>query len=558
MKKIHSFLLLLFSFSVFAQSSYDRIWAVNSGSISNNFNYSSYLVNDTDLYYPSENKIVYYNLPNTTPIEFATLGTATSTKIDELHRDAQGNFYAFGTTLETQNFTTVNVYKPTFDPNQDIDSGTNGFLAKFDANGTLLFCTYTDRFEHGGYAKKMTTTDALGNIYFIAYLPIIEILPNAPFQTSATAAEVMGDDFLMAPVITKLDNSGQLLWKTFFCHHLTTISNIDVVNNQLVIAGRMFKNQDFEMTNPTYFSTPGALLENVGSLTGPKTFVNVFNTDGTRSWGTYLSNATIHGMRTFGNAIYVLHQGNGLTATEGAYFGTPKTNVLTKLSNTGTRLWSNYTDLTNFNLDLSGNVFLFGATQEASGIVTADAYQTTKNPTNIYGFGINFDGYHQILSQNGTDLLYGTYYGLQGQDHTGLIIPRNSGYISFEYINNYPNPTDFITQGNPLITSLNYLNYGGFIISLFDKTPLSTDIFELENVKVYPNPTVNYLIIENLDGFSTKDVIEVYNMLGQKIQQQNNLSETTLEINTENWSSGVYIVNVHSNGKVGSYKVVKK
>lgn len=558
MKKTYTFLLLLFSFSVFAQSSYDRIWAVNSGFNSYISNYSSYLVNDTHLYYPSDNKIVYYNLPNTVPIEFATLGTATTTIIHELHRDLQGNFYASGTTSELQNFTTANVYKPTFDPNQDVESGTNGFLAKFDANGALLFCTYTDRFEHGGYAKKMKTTDAFGDIYFIAYLPIAETLPNAPFQTTVTGAEAMADDFLMAPVITKLDSNGQLQWKTFFCHHLTMISNIDVVNNQLVIAGRMTKNPYYEMTNPTYFSTPGALLENVGNLTGSKNFVNVFNEDGTRAWGTYLSTSFTHGLRTFGNAIYVLHQGNGLTATEGAYFGTPKTNVLTKLSNTGTRLWSNYTDLTNFNLDLSGNVFLFGATQEASGIATADAYQTTKNPTNIYGFGVNLDGFHQILSQNGTDLLYGTYYGLQGQDGTGMIIPRNSGYISLGPISNYPNPIDFITQGNPLTTSGNYSNYGGYIISLFDKNPLSTDTFELENVKVYPNPTVNQLFIENSDGFSTKDVIEVYNMLGQKMQQQNNLSETTLEINTENWSSGVYIINVQSNGKVGSYKVIKK
>ncbi|WP_177761414.1 T9SS type A sorting domain-containing protein [Flavobacterium sp. I3-2] len=403
----------------------------------------------------------------------------------------------------------------------------------------------------------MTTTDALGNIYFIAYLPITETLPNAPFQTTATAAEAFTFDF-RAPIITKLDSGGQLLWKTFFCNHRTSISNIDVVNNQLVIVGSMNKNTSFEITNPTFFSTPGALLENVGSLNGSKTFVNVFNTDGTRAWGTYLSTTFTYGLRTFGNAIYVLHHGNGLTATEGAYFGTPKTNVLTKLSNTGTRLWSNYTDEQNFNLDLSGNVFLFGATQQTTGIATADAYQVTKNPTNINGLGINFDGYHQILSQNGTNLLYGTYYGLQGQDATAMIIPRNTGYFSLTYINNYPNPTDLITQGNPLTTSESYSNYGGFIISLFDKTPLSTDTFQLENVKVYPNPTVNYLVIENLDGFSTNDTIEIYNMLGQKIQQQNNLSETTLEINTENWSSGVYIVNVQSNGKVGSYKVVKK
>ncbi len=509
------------------------------------------------MYYPSDNKIVYYNLPNSTPIEFATLGTATTTIIYELHRDTQGNFYASGKTSETQNFTTANVYKPTFDPNQNLESGTNGFLAKFDANGDLVFCTYTDNFEHGGYAKKVTTTDALGNIYFIAYLPISETLPNAPFQTAATAAEVFTSDFT-APIITKLDSNGQLLWKTFFCYHITIISNIDVVNNQLVIAGRMNKTVGYEMTNPTYFSTPGALLENVGSLTGSKTFVNVFNTDGTRAWGTYLSTTFTHGLRTFGNAIYVLHYGNGLTATEGAYFGTPKTNVLTKLSNTGTRLWSNYTDLTNFNLDLSGNVVLFGTTQETTGIATADAYQPTKNPTNINGFGINRDGYHQILSQNGTDLLYGTYYGLQGQDGTSMIIPRTTGYISLGHINNYLNPTDFITQGNPLTTSENYSNYGGLIISLFNKTPLATDTFQLENVKVYPNPTVNQLFIENSDGFSTNDTIEIYNMLGQKIQQQNNLSETILEINTENWSSGIYIVNVQSNGKVGSYKIVKK
>ena len=58
---------------------------------------------------------------------------------------------------------------------------------------------------HGSYAKKVTTTDALGNIYFIAYLPITETLPNAPFQATATAAEAFTSDF-RAPIITKLDS----------------------------------------------------------------------------------------------------------------------------------------------------------------------------------------------------------------------------------------------------------------------------------------------------------------------------------------------------------------
>lgn len=87
-----------------------------------------------------------------------------------------------------------------------------------------------------------------------------------------------------------MNSNLQLIWKTFFAHHITSVTHINTLdNNQLVVYGNFIKNAEYNITSPNFFSTPGTFIDNnnINNSFGTyKGFLNVFNTDGTRAWGT--------------------------------------------------------------------------------------------------------------------------------------------------------------------------------------------------------------------------------------------------------------------------------
>ena len=79
----------------------------------------------------------------------------------------------------------------------------------------------------------------------------------------------------------------------------------------------------------------------------------------------------------------------------------------------------------------------------------------------------------------------------------------------------------------------------------------SSQALSLENVKLYPNPANEEVLIELSDAAFT---IEVVNILGKKIFTDYTKSNS-LAIATSDWRSGIYIVRVKQNGKQSSYKL---
>lgn len=72
-------------------------------------------------------------------------------------------------------------------------------------------------------------------------------------------------------------------------------------------------------------------------------------------------------------------------------------------------------------------------------------------------------------------------------------------------------------------------------------------------IKIYPNPSHDYLIIETI---STGQVLEVYNVLGQRLMIQN-MDTSSLRIKTDVWSRGIYFVKLLSGDKaIRSEKVI--
>ena len=68
----------------------------------------------------------------------------------------------------------------------------------------------------------------------------------------------------------------------------------------------------------------------------------------------------------------------------------------------------------------------------------------------------------------------------------------------------------------------------------------------------YPNPVSDFLTVENHFGKS----VTIYNTLGQKIIEKNNLSNTKTELNFNDFPKGIYFLSIDSNLS-NSIKIIK-
>lgn len=89
---------------------------------------------------------------------------------------------------------------------------------------------------------------------------------------------------------------------------------------------------------------------------------------------------------------------------------------------------------------------------------------------------------------------------------------------------------------------------------LHKNTVLSTNDFEVSNVRLYPNPATNVL---NIESVMTIEKVSVYNLLGQEVISQIPNSEIAT-VDVANLQVGVYVVKTTINGNVSSTKFIKE
>ena len=81
---------------------------------------------------------------------------------------------------------------------------------------------------------------------------------------------------------------------------------------------------------------------------------------------------------------------------------------------------------------------------------------------------------------------------------------------------------------------------------------LSSTTFDANAIKVYPNPTTDYIIISGLSGSSK---VEIYNVTGQLIQETTFTNETRMDLSL---AAGVYLVKVSNGNQSTTRKIVVK
>ena len=334
--------------------------------------------------------------------------------------DKAGNIFIAGGTNSSHGIATSGAYQ-TYGDSADGD----GFLAKFNPSGSVLWATYYGG-AHGGAECLGIVADSSGDVYITGLINSNSgIASIGAYQTRNGGG---GDAFL-----AKFNTSGNLLWGTYFGGTEVEYGYgiaIDKAEN-VYITG-----QTLSMTG---IATKGAYLTLGDSISG-NAFLAKFNPFGSLLWATYYGGNNFDigwGVATDNSGnVYMTGttQSTSGIATRGAhqtsYNGGGYDNVfLAKFTSSDSLIWGTYyggyyeSAGWGITTDSSGNAYISGYTGSGSDIATKGAYKTS--------YSYDYDAFLAKFSPT-DNLLWATYYGGIGEDIGGFITIDKFGnvYIS--------------------------------------------------------------------------------------------------------------------------------
>ncbi len=212
---------------------------------------------------------------------------------------------------------------------------------------------------------------------------------------------------------------------------------------------------------------------------------------------------------------------------------------------------------------------------EADGVTLNSQRSITLKKSVVHSRGnmelvLNTDQYasettFKVYAPNGSVLLSGGPW--QDLSRPGTtervfqITPPTVGCYKFEILDSYE---DGINTGygagnfsiTDLATNTILVNHNGRFtskVSIFinyDNTDF-IEQYEKNDIIIYPNPTQDHITIETTEMLNT---IEIYNMQGQKILHQ----EGTPTISVTDFTSGIYIMKIHTEQNIYTRKFIKQ
>lgn len=83
------------------------------------------------------------------------------------------------------------------------------------------------------------------------------------------------------------------------------------------------------------------------------------------------------------------------------------------------------------------------------------------------------------------------------------------------------------------------------------------DVQKKSKIEIFPNPCLDYLIVK---GIKQGTILNIFNSQGQVIlSTPNNIKHTVLQVNTNDWTSGVYFIQIiNENNSISTRKITKQ
>ena len=288
--------------------------------------------------------------------------------------DNHNNIYFAGNTASTNNISTPGTFQTTLYAASN-PMVVDGFLAKFDSNGSRLWGTY-----YGGENPdnaNSCSADFHGHVILCGQtMSAQNIFSPGAYQTVNNG----GYDAFFA----LFDSTGQRTWGTFYGGpgndeaYGCSISK----NGNIIVTGNTSSTIDIAST-----------VCYQDNLLGPEdAFIISFSFAGTRNWGTYFGGTgSDQGIGCFTDKNdYIFIAGSTTSANDIAsanayqqiYGGGTGDAFITKFSSSGDKVWGTYygdigsDDGNSCVVDTSGNIFLAGTTSSANNIASASGNQT--------------------------------------------------------------------------------------------------------------------------------------------------------------------------------------
>jgi len=505
---------------------------------------------------------LFYTFPHPTPLPPYPLWLEYVVRIENIKFDSNEDLIVYGRT-HNANLATLGTYSQV-----PITTSFTGysFIAKISRSGQLVWFTY---FHDLAQNASSLAIDKNNNIYVLSKRDKNDVLSPNSFQSTGDLSSTIN----YQEVISKLDTNGKHLWSTFYFKDDSKIRNIIAGDNGLYIYGDHLSGNG----SSNYFGTTGSyqeyssgLISNGNSSTA---FITKFDFNGSRIWSSYfgeqiskcpINNSDFpYGMTVIGDDVYILTDLTNISlpaknvASNNAYLTTPvstfKNTTLTKFTGDGKHSFTTYLHSGNTIQKASSNdIFITGIIESTNSnlnsLTTQNAYQKQH--------GGKSDVYTYIISNNGSTLKYGSFYGYDGTDSGVAITTTNGYYIFGNSLGNSTATTPFDTNGGTFLGSSSN-GYGGNFISYFTTKPLNNNEFYNLNVSVYPNPTTNILNIQTEEILPNNTTAIIYDVTGKRVLniplQNSNLNN----VNVTNLSSGVYILQINGEKINQGFKFIK-
>jgi hypothetical protein len=421
--------------------------------------------------------------------------------------------------------------------------GNDAFLVKFNSAGVRQWATYYGGSDgdNGGNCS----TDGNGNVYLAGFTNSTSDIASAGHQNIYGGG--LGDAFLV-----KFNSDGVRQWATYYGGDSLDwgVSCSTDANGNIYLAG-------------SAASTSNIILGGHQNIYGGglyDVFLVKFNSTGVRQWATYYGgsgedNGYNCATDMSGNIYLAGRTFSSNNIASGGHRNTQGDSAnafLVKFNNAGVRQWATYYGGINYGgsdknysggfcaIDGSGNVYLAGSTLSTSNIASGGYQNTFGGMIDVFLVKFNNAGVRQ----------WATYYGGSGAEITTGCATDGSGNV---YLAGSTSSFSNIASGG----HRNTLEGGDDLFLAKFKNSQNSSISEKNtnrNFNIYPNPSEKLINIETKEPEEWNAVIT--DSKGAQIKQIQFQKSTQLDIN--NYSPGVYYIQLTSKEEVLNYKFIKK